>query len=106
MDKYKYFLKSLSLAKSPRKRRSILHFATRDEILMLAEVVLNYIAGNIKINTSEDKFKIFSRYKHLFRILGFKGRKSWLKRKQAAKDLGKILIVFLQEVLPVLYDEI
>jgi hypothetical protein len=42
----------------------------------------------------------------LFRILGFKGRKSWLKRKQAAKDLGKTLIVFLQEVLPVIYDEI
>jgi hypothetical protein len=105
MDKIKYFLKSLASAKSPRQRRSILHFATRDEIISLAEIVLNYIAGNIK-NVSLDKFKIFSKYKKFFRILGFNGRKSWLKRKQAAKQLGRVLVIFLKEVLPLIYNEI
>lgn len=105
MDKYKYFLKSLLLAKSPKQRRSILYFATQEEILVLSEIVLNYIVGNIK-NISDDKFRIFSKYKRLFRILGFKGRKSWLKRKKAAQELGKVLIIFLNEVLPVIYHEI
>jgi hypothetical protein len=105
MDNFKYFLKSLTLAKTPRQRKSVLHFATRSEIIALAEIVLNYIAGNIK-NVSKDKFKLFAKYKKFFRILGFNGRKSWIKRKQAARDLGKVLVIFLNEVLPLLYHEV
>jgi preprotein translocase subunit Sec63 len=105
MENLKYFLKALALAKSPRQRKSILHFASRKEIIGLSEIVLNYILGNIK-NVSEDKFKLFTKYKKFFRILGFNGRKSWIKRKQAARNLGKVLVIFLNEVLPIIYDEV
>jgi hypothetical protein len=106
METYKYFLKSLLVVKSPKQRRNILHFATREEIIALSEIVLNYIEGNIKVNLSSDKFKIFSKHKNLFRILGYKGKISWLKRKKAAQELGKTLILFLSEILPKIYDEI
>jgi hypothetical protein len=105
--KFKNFFNSLLLAKSPRHRRSILHFATREEIIKLSEIVLNYIIGNIIIKSQTgDKYKLFTKYKKFFRILGFKGRISWIKRKEAAEKLGKVLVIFLKEVLPLIYNEI
>ena len=98
---YDYFLLAIANSRSSRQRKSILDFATREEILTLSEIFLNFLLGNITL-ASDKNFPTYSRYRSLFRLIGFKGRKSWLKRKQAALDLGKVLVIFLRDVLPVL----
>ena len=84
---YDYFLLAIANARSSRQKKSILDYATREEILALSEVFLNFLLGHIKLS-SDKNFQTYSRYKALFRFIGFKGRRSWLKRKQAAVELG------------------
>ena len=97
-----YFLKAVMHAKSVKQRRLLLRYAVREEILALSEVVANYLVGVIQIDNDEH-FGLYVRHKRLFRVLGFKGRKSWKKRQQAAIDLGKVLMVFLKDVMPLLW---
>jgi hypothetical protein len=100
-EEYKNFVKLLAKAKTPSQRRAFLKYASRPEILTVGELFANFLSGFIKL-PNPDLLSLFSKYKRLFRVIGFAGRKSWLKRKQAAVDLGKILSLFLTEVLKVL----
>ena len=96
-----YFFKSLLHASSARKRRILLEHATRGEIVALAEVVANVLAG-IPDVTGFDNYMLYVKKRHLFRILGFRGRISWKKRVQAAVELGHVLTLFIGDVLPIL----
>ena len=69
-------------------------YATRGQILAIAEIVANYLQGNIKLENLSN-FHLYVKKRKFFRILGNRGRKSWVKRKQAALDLGKVLVKFL-----------
>ena len=94
---YDYFIQFLRKTNSSRQRKCLLKYATRGQILALAEIVANYLAGNIGLKTSVN-FSVYVRHKRLFRVLGHKGRRSWLKRKQAAVTLGRVLVKFLLDV--------
>ena len=96
-----YFLQALQKTKSYKQRKYILKHATRDQIITLAEIVANYLAGNLKINDPSN-YRLYLKQKRYFRILGHSGRKSWVKRKQAALKLGKLLVKFLGDVESVL----
>ena len=96
-----YFLRALMYAKSVKQRRLLLYYAKREEILAIAEIVANYLNGNIHLN-NEDNFSLYVKNKRYLRVIGFKGRKSWKKRKQAAVDLGRVLIILLNDTLPIL----
>ena len=95
LSRNEYFVKALINVKSPKQRGALLKYATRDQILTLSEIIVNFLQGNIKF-TSEDQLRDFIKHKRLFRIAGFRGRKSWIKRKQAIIDLGKTFIKFLK----------
>ena len=97
-----YFLRTLMHAKSGKQRRLLLKYASREELMSLAEVVTNFLLGNLVIDNKEN-FPLYVKNKRLFRVLGFSGRKSWKKRQQAALDLGRVLVVFLKDVLPVVF---
>ena len=97
LDDNKYFIIFLQKTKSLNQRRSVLKYATRGQILTLSELVANYLHGNIEL-ANLNNYKTFVKNRHLFRILGYTGRKSWIKRKQAAIDLGKVLIKFLLDI--------
>ena len=98
---HEYFLKSLLLANSAKKRRVLLHNASRDEVMALAEIVANVLIGTPDI-TGSVNYTAFVKKKHLFRVLGFNGRIPWKNRLQAALDLGPVLSMFIGDVLPVL----
>ena len=100
IEDYQYFLRIVANSTSAAQRRCLLKYASRMEILALSEVVANYLNGFIQI--SQDNFPLFLKHKRLFRIIGFAGRKSWIKCKQAAIDLGKVLSVFLKDALRIL----
>ena len=95
-----FFLRALLNARSGKQRRLLLTYATREEILALAEIVTNFLVGNIVLEDT-DNFPLYIKSKRFFRVLGFNGRKSWRKRQQAALDLSKVLSVFLKDILPV-----
>ena len=97
VEEYQYFLRVVANATSAAQRRCLLKFASRMEILALSELVANYLTGYFQL--SQKNFPLYLKHKNLFRIIGFAGRKSWLKRKQAALDLGKVLSVFLKDAL-------
>ena len=97
----RYFIFALANSKNRKQRLNLLRFATREQVLSLAEIVANFLKGNISI-PNKTKIGKYRRRKRLFRVLGYMGRKSWLQRKQAAVDLGSSLIQFLNEILPVL----
>jgi hypothetical protein len=92
------FIKVLANARSNAQRRNLLKYASRQEILAISEIFINYLLGILKFSSSEN-YRLYFKFKQLFRVIGFAGRKSWLKRKQAAIDLGKILSIFLKESL-------
>ena len=96
-----YFLKALMHAKSVKHRKLLLKYAKREEILALAEIVTNYLTGNIHLE-DEENYQTYFKNKRYLRVLGFKGRKSWKKRKQAALDLGRVLLIFLKDALSVI----
>ena len=94
-----FFLKALLNAKSGKQRRLLLTYASREEILSLGEIVTNFLVGNIVVD-KKDNFPLYIKAKRLFRVLGFNGRKSWRKRQQAALDLGRVLLIFLKDIIP------
>ena len=94
---YEYFIQVLKKTKSSRQRKCMLKYATKGQILALGEIVANYLEGNIVMHNSEH-FSVFMKYKKYFRVLGYKGRRSWLKRREAAIHLGKVLVRFLIDI--------
>ena len=93
-----YFLRALLNAKSPKQRKNLLKYANRKQVLAISEIFTNFLHGNIE-SDNPDFAKKFNKQKRLFRVIGFKGRKSWLKRKQAIIELGKTVLIFLRDVL-------
>lgn len=94
-----HFIRLLSTVNTPRQRQNLIKLAHRDQILALGELVLNFLLGNIKVESKVNK-SLYYRYRRLLRVLGFDGRISWNKRKQAALSLGKTLVLLLQDILP------
>ena len=97
LNEYKYFINFLQKTKSSQQRKYVLKYATRGQILSIAEIVANYLEGNIQL-TNLNNFRIYVKRRKLFRVLGHRGRKSWVKRKQAALELGKVLVKFLLDI--------
>ena len=101
IERNKVFIETLANSKSPKQRVILIQLANRDQILTLSEIFANFLHGTIDLSNTGN-FKSYKRNKRLFRVIGFKGRKSWLERKKAAKQLGRVLVKFLKDVLKVL----
>ena len=98
-----YFLRILANAKNTQVIHLTLQYASREEVLALAEVVANFLAGTIPL-ASEARKPMYARRKKLFRELGFRGKKAWTARREAAQSLGKVISSFLKDILPLIHQ--
>lgn len=92
-----YFITTLLNSTSPKQRKNLLKYASKDQILALSEIVINFLNGNVTV-ANDSNFTRFQKYKKLFRIIGSEKKISWHKRQQALIKLGKILVIFLKDV--------
>ena len=91
------YLSALSETPTVTQRQALIKTANREQILAIAEIVLNALQGNIKL--SAEDIKGIKPYSNHLRKVGSSSRVKWTERKAAAVKAGKAISFILKRLL-------
>ena len=98
VNENKDYLHLLAWTPSRPQRQALFRTATKEQVLALSEILLNFLAGNIELSDTE--LKKLKLYKKEIRKAGTNKKIKWQQRKTAMIKVGKAIQSIVKAVIP------
>ena len=92
------FLNFIATPPTVKQRQAILRIATDDQVLALAEIVVNTLAGNIQLSSKEtENLNVYK--KDLRRVGSVVKKIPWKSRRSIIVKMGKVISLITKKAL-------